>query len=121
MKYLSIILSLIIFLFTSCQEKEVTYKQFSANDKSYTVHIPSDFSLENSIGNSMAFVKSNSNSKSDFSTILIYETDNGLSQFEQSLTTYPKFEFSSESTCNYLKIFSKQRRQSTVFFMRKEL
>ena len=77
MKYLSIILSLIIFLFTSCQEKEVTYKQFSANDKSYTVHIPSDFSLENSIGNSMAFVKSNSNSKSDFSTILIYETDNG--------------------------------------------
>lgn len=93
MKYLSIILSLLFFLFTSCKEKEVTYKQFSANDKSYTVHIPSDFSLENSIGNSMAFVKSNSNSKSDFSTILIYETDNGLRQFEQSLTTNPKFEF----------------------------
>lgn len=94
MKYLSIILSLLFFLFTSCKEKEVTYKQFSANDKSYTVHIPSDFSLENSIGNFMAFVKSNSNSKSDFSTILIYETDNGLRKFEQSLTTNPKFEFS---------------------------
>lgn len=98
MKYLSIILSLLFFLFTSCKEKEVTYKQFSANDKSYTVHIPSDFSLENSIGNSMAFVKSNSNSKSDFSTILIYETDNGLRQFEQSLTTNPKFEFSYKKT-----------------------
>lgn len=87
-----ILLSLLVILMTSCKEKAISYKEFSAHDKSYTVQIPSDFSPYYAIGNALVFTRESS--PNDYAIISIKQTNDGLYSFEKSLNSDNKFKYS---------------------------
>ena len=93
MKQVYFIFLLFVVIMTSCNEKTISYKEFSAHDKSYTVQIPTDFSLKYAIDNTMTFTRESSNS-SEFAIIVISQTNDGLSSFENSLKSDDKFKYS---------------------------
>lgn len=93
MKQIYFILFYFVVILTGCAEKVIAYKEFSAHDKSYTVQIPTDFSLDCSFGNTMTFMRETSNS-SDFAIIEITQTYDGLNSFESSLDSDGKFNYS---------------------------
>lgn len=93
MKQVYFIFLLFVVFMTSCKEKAIRYKEFSAHDKSYTVQIPTDFSLKYAIDNTMTFFRESSNSN-EFAIIEISQTNDGLSSFENTLTSDDKFKYS---------------------------
>lgn len=92
MKQLYYTLLSLSILCTSCgKQKAVDYKVYTSQDKTYTVQIPTDFSLEyNDISGYMTFKRQSSNS-SEFAVIKIEPTNNGFEEFEQTLNTNPNF------------------------------
>ena len=90
-------ITLFFFLiFVSCGNKhtETTWKTYTSQDKSYSVEIPSNFSLHsNEVGGLMAFQKISQNS-SDAAFITIQPVTSGFASFDEDLSKNPKFQYS---------------------------